>query len=207
MLAGDETAARVQTSYQRSLAPGEVVFDEGDPADRLYVIRSGEVELVRESATRQRTVARLGPGDFFGELGVVLGERRTTRAIAVSQTRLIALDRDTLEGMIVEQPEIAIRMIRVLVSRLIEAERRLALLGVDDLLRPVVRALVRHSETQGKGLKSQVKLREIAASAGLSMLEAHRAMHQLLDRELLQLVNDELLVPDREALLACLDAE
>ena len=69
----------------------------------------------------------------------------------------------------------------------------------------MVRAVVRHSETQGKGLKSQVKLREIAASAGLSMLEAHRALHQLLDRELVQLVNDELLVPDREALLACLD--
>jgi CRP-like cAMP-binding protein len=207
MLAGDETAARVQTSYQRSLAPGEVVFDEGDPADRLYVIRSGEVELVRENAARQRTVARLGPGDFFGELGVVLGEPRTSRAIAVSQTRLIALDRDTLEGMIVEQPEIAIRMIRVLVSRLIEAERRLSLLGVDDLLRPVVRALMRHSETEGKGLKSRVKLRDMAASAGLSMLEAHRALHQLFDRELVQLVNDELLVPDREALLACLDAE
>jgi CRP-like cAMP-binding protein len=207
MLAGEDTAARMHTSYQRSLAPGEVVFDEGDPADRLYVIRSGEVELVRENAARQRTVARLGPGDFFGELGVVLGERRTARAIAVSQTRLIALDRDTLEAMIVDQPEIAIRMIRVLVSRLIEAERRLALLGVDDLLPAVVRAVMRHASNEGKGMKSGAKLREIAASAGLSMLEAHRALHQLIDRELVQLANDELLVPDREALLASLDAE
>jgi CRP/FNR family transcriptional regulator, cyclic AMP receptor protein len=207
MLAGDDTAARVQTSYQRSLAPGEVIFDEGDPADRLYVIRSGEVELVRENAARQRTVARLGAGDFFGELGVVLGEPRTARAIAVSQTRLIALDRDTLEGMIVEQPEIAIRMIRVLVSRLIEAERRLAGLGVDDLLRPVVRALLRHGRPEGQsGLRVAIKLREIAATAGLSMLEAHRAIHQLMDRDLVQLVNEELCVPDREALCAALDA-
>jgi CRP-like cAMP-binding protein len=205
MLAGEDTAARMHSSYQRSLAPGEVVFDEGDPADRLYVIRSGEVELVRENAQRQRTVARLGPGDFFGELGVVLGEPRSARAIAVSQTRLIALDRDTLEAMIVDQPEIAIRMIRVLVSRLIEAERRLSLLGVDDLLRPVVRALMRHASQDGKGLRTQVKLREIAASAGLSMLEAHRALHQLIDRELVQLANDELIVADREALLASLD--
>jgi CRP/FNR family transcriptional regulator, cyclic AMP receptor protein len=207
MLAGEDTAARVHTSYQRSLAPGEVVFDEGDPADRLYVIRSGEVELVRENAARQRTVARLGPGDFFGELGVVLGEKRTARAVAVSQTSVIALDRDTLEAMIVDQPEIAIRMIRVLVSRLIEAERRLSLLGVDDLLPAVVRAVMRHSTNEGKGMKSKSKLRELASSAGLSMLEAHRALHQLIDRELVSLANDELLVPDREALLASLDAE
>jgi CRP-like cAMP-binding protein len=184
-----------------------VVFDEGDPADRLYVIRSGEVELVRENAARQRVVARLGPGDFFGELGVVLSEPRTARAVAVSQTRLIALDRETLEGMIVDQPEIAIRMIRVLVSRLIEAERRLAGLGVDDLLGPVVRALLRHGRPDGRsGLNVPIKLREIAATAGLSMLEAHRAVHQLMDRELVQLENDELCAPDREKLLACLDA-
>jgi CRP-like cAMP-binding protein len=208
MLAGEDTAARMHTSYQRTLAPGEVIFDEGDPADRLYVIRSGEVELVRENAARQRVVARLGPGDFFGELGVVLSEPRTARAVAVSQTRLIALDRETLEGMIVDQPEIAIRMIRVLVSRLIEAERRLAGLGVDDLLGPVVRALLRHGRPdEGSGLHVSIKLREIAATAGLSMLEAHRAVHQLMDRELIELVDDELNAPDREKLLACLDAE
>jgi len=207
MLAGDDTAARVHTSYQRTLAPGEVVFDEGDPADRLYVIRSGEVELVRENAAGKRAVARLGAGDFFGELGVVLGAPRTARAVAVSPTRLIALDRTTLEGMIVDQPEIAIRMIRVLVSRLIEAERRLAGLGVDDLLRPVVRALLRHGQPEGKaGLRVAIKLRDIAQTAGLSMLEAHRAVHQLLDRELLELANDEVVVPDREALCASLDA-
>jgi CRP-like cAMP-binding protein len=207
MLASEDTAARMHISYQRTLAPGEVVFDEGDPADRLYVIRSGEVELVRLNAARQRVVARLGPGDFFGELGVVLSEPRTARAVAVSQTRLIALDRETLEAMIVDQPEIAIRMIRVLVSRLIEAERRLAGLGVDDLLRPVVRALLQHG-TPGErdGLRVSIKLREIAATAGLSMLEAHRAVHQLIDRELVELVNDELVVPDREKLCACLDA-
>jgi len=207
MLAGDDTAARVHTSYQRTLAPGEVIFDEGDPADRLYVIRSGEVELVRENSVGKRAVARLGAGDFFGELGVVLGAPRTARAVAVSQTRLIALDRSTLEGMIVDQPEIAIRMIRVLVSRLIEAERRLAGLGVDDLQRPVVRALLRHGQPEGKsGLRVAIKLREIAATAGLSMLEAHRAVHQLLDRELLELANDVIVVPDREALCASLDA-
>jgi len=207
MLAGDDTAARVHTSYQRTLAPGEVIFDEGDPADRLYVIRSGEVELVRENAAGKRAVARLGAGDFFGELGVVLGAPRTARAVAVSQTRLIALDRNTLEGMIVDQPEIAIRMIRVLVSRLIEAERRLAGLGVDDLLRPVVRALLRHGRPEGKaGLRVSIKLREIAETAGLSMLEAHRAVHELFERELLELTNDEIVVPDREALCASLDA-
>ena len=204
---GEDTSVKVRSSYQRTLSPGEIVFDEGDPGDHFYVIQSGEVELVRESPQQQRVVARIGAGDFFGELGLVLGGPRTSRAVAVSTTRLIALDRDTLEGMCLEQPEIAIRMIRVLVSRLIEAERRLAVLGADDLMRPIVRALVRHGESSGKGMRVTAQLRELATFAGLSMLEAHRALHQLFERKLVALAEDVLTIPDREALSATLDIE
>jgi CRP-like cAMP-binding protein len=199
----DDTAVKVRRTYQRTLAPGEVVFDEGEPGDHLYVIQAGEVELVRETSSERRVVARLGPGAFFGELGVVLG----SRAVAVSSTRLIALDRETLEAMCLDQPEIAVRMIRILVSRLIESERRLAALGVDDLMRPIVRAILRHAEPQaGIELHFSGKLRELAASAGLSMLEAHRALHQLIDQELLTLEDEVLKVPDPENLNAVLDA-
>jgi CRP-like cAMP-binding protein len=204
---GEDTAIRVRRTYQRTLAPGETVFDEGDPGDQLYVIQSGEIELTRETASQQRVVARLGAGDFFGELGVVLGEPRSSTAVAVSTTRVIALDRETLESMCMDEPSIAMRMIRVLVSRLIESERRLAALGVDDLLRPVVRSLVRRGvQDDGPGMRVDVQLRDIAQDAGLSMLEAHRALHQLIDRELVSLEDDVLQVPDREALNASLDA-
>ena len=200
------TSIKVRRYYQRTLSPGETVFEAGDPGDQLYVIQSGEVELVRETESRQRVVARLGPGDFFGELGVVMGERRSARAVAVNTTRLIALDRDTLEAMCLEQPVIAIRMIRVLVSRLIEAERRLAALGVDDLMRPIVRSLLRHGVAEkDAGMRIESKLAALAESAGLSMLEAHRALHQLLDRKLVHLESEVLHVPDVEALNGILE--
>jgi len=202
------TSIKVRRYYQRSLSPGEVVFDEGDPSDQLYVIQAGEVELVRETASKQRVVARLGAGDFFGELGLVAGERRSSRAVAVNTTRLIALDRETLEVMCLEQPVIAIRMIRVLVSRLVEAERRLAALGVDDLMRPVVRSLLRLGVAEnGSGMRIDAKLRAIASAAGLSMLEVHRALHQLFDRKLATLEDDVLRIPDCEALSGFLDPQ
>lgn len=206
----DDTGLKVSGTYERSLAAGEAVFDQGDPGDHLYVIRAGEVELVREASSGRGVVARLGPGDFFGELSVVTGQPYSTRAVAVTATRVLELDRETLEAMCVAQPEIAIRMIRVLVSRLIEAERRLAILGVDDLLAPMVRALVRQAEPVSNEPKSgfhvATTLRRLAESAGISMLEAHRALHQLFDRTLLQLGEDGIRVPDLEALAACLDS-
>ena len=46
--AAENTSVRVKRSYQRTLSPGEVIFDEGDPGDQFYVIQSGEVELIRD---------------------------------------------------------------------------------------------------------------------------------------------------------------
>jgi CRP/FNR family cyclic AMP-dependent transcriptional regulator len=207
--AGEDTAIRIRSHYQREFAPGQLVVGAGERADHLFVIQSGEIELSREGPGGQRGAARLGPGDFFGELGVVLGERVPTRAIAVKPTRVLQLDRETLEAMCLAQPEIAIRMIRVLVSRLIEAERRLAALGAEDQLRPLVRSLVRHAqpaEGAAAGVRIPTTLRKLSEEAGLSLLETHRALHQLLDRKLIQLVDDCLIAADLEGLSGCLDA-
>ena len=206
MSSGYDTDFQIRASYQRSFGEGETIFDEGESGDKLYVIQSGEIELSRTREGGQRVVARLGPGNFFGELGVVLGKPWTTTAVAVSSTRVLELDRQTLESMCLAQPAIAIRMIRVLVSRLIEAERRLAALGVDDLLRPVVRGLVRKAEPDpDHGHRIPSTLRGLAEESGLSMFETHRAMHQLFDRKVVRLIDDCLYAKDLDALSAVLE--
>jgi len=205
--AGDTTALGIRGRYQRTYAPGEIIFDAGDSGDNLYVIQTGEIEIAREGGDTQRAVARLGPGDFFGELGVVLGRSCATRAVAVRSTRLLELDRDTLESMCLEQPAIAIRLLRVVVARLIEAERRLAAQGVDDLMRPVVRGLVRRAEPDPQGgVRIPTTLRRLAEDSGLSMFQVHRGLHQLMDSKLVRLEDDCLFASDLDSLSACLDS-
>jgi len=206
-MGNEATDLGVRDAHQRTLEPGETVFEEGDSREQLYVIQAGEIELSRTSESGNRVIARLGPGDFFGELGVVLGKPYTSRAVAVSRTRVLELDRQTLEAMCLAQPEIAIRMIRVLVSRLIEAERRLTVLGVDDLLRPVIRGLVRSSQPDAEhGNRIPTTLRRLAEDSGLSMLETHRALHQLFDRKAIRLVDDCIYAPDMDAISASLES-
>ena len=76
-------------------------------------------------------------------------------------------------------------------------------------MRPLVRSLVRQARPaagDGKGARIATSLRTLADETGLSMLEAQRALHQLFDRKLVQLVDDCLVVPDLEGLSGCLDA-
>lgn len=201
----EDTGFVVRSAYERQFRAGEVVFEEGQPGDALFVIQAGQVELVRQSEDGSRLVARYGPGEFFGEIAVLLGQPRTARAIAVADARLLQLDRATFEAMCVDRPEIALRVIQRLAERAIELERRLAALGVDDLLRPVVRVLLRHSSPGEKSARIETSLRKLASEAGLRLGEAHRALNQLLDQKLVRLVDDVLEVRDFDALSAALD--
>ena len=77
MRRNEDTAIRVRSTYERILAPGDTVFDEGDPGDHLYVIQSGEIELTREgNAVNAVPVIQhnIGPTEKIG--GVTCSYRR-----------------------------------------------------------------------------------------------------------------------------------
>jgi CRP-like cAMP-binding protein len=191
----------VKRAYQRSFEDGEIIFDEGDEGIDLYVIQAGQVRITRGGAAEPRIVANLRAGDFFGEMSVVLGEVRTARAVAFGRTELLELDGETLEAMCIERPEIAIRMIQRLAVRLIAAERRLAALGLDELVGPLVRYLAgRAGEDRETELRITTSLRELASGSEMTLQETHQALHQLMDQKLIRLVGEELIAPDRSAL-------
>jgi CRP-like cAMP-binding protein len=74
-----------------SVPAGATVFDQGDVGDRYFVIESGEAEVVGDG----RVVARLGPGEGFGEIALLRRTRRTAAVRAESELRLQALGSDT----------------------------------------------------------------------------------------------------------------
>ena len=192
----------MRRTFARGFADGDVIFEEGDEGSHLYVIQAGQVEICRQGPAGKRILARLGPGEFFGEMSVVLGEPRTARAVSFGASELLELDGATLEAMCIEQPEIAIRLIQRLSTRLIAAERRLAALGLDELVGPLIRFLVGEADIQDceDELHLRSSLRDLAAGSHLTLHETYQALHQLMDQKLVRVMGDEIIVPDCAAL-------
>src|SRR5262249_54148429 len=71
---------------------GDTIVAEGDPADRFYVIAHGEVSITRRSPDGDEiALATLGPGQFFGEVGILADTRRTATVRAIDDVELLAL--------------------------------------------------------------------------------------------------------------------
>ncbi len=89
-----------------------VVFEEGDPGERFYLIVRGVVEVSRMGEAGERVVAYLEDGDFFGEMALLEGAPRNATVTAVTPTTTLSIDREQFESMLADVPEIA-RTIRV----------------------------------------------------------------------------------------------
>ena len=122
-----------------TLRAGDVVIRENEPGDTAYVIEAGEVEVRRRAqpSADVRSVrlqpdqadiilGRLGPGQWFGEMSVLLGEPRSATIVAITDGRARRLTREAFEQALADDPAHALALMRQLAARLRETDRRLA---------------------------------------------------------------------------------
>ena len=101
-----ERAALVEEMELETHEEGSVIISEGDPGDSMYVISSGEVKVYTRATGKSGTVylAKLGEGDFFGEVSVLTGKPRTATITASRPTELLRLDKEKLDNALAKHP-------------------------------------------------------------------------------------------------------
>ena len=100
-------------------AQGSVIFAEGDLGLAMYVIETGTVEIRKNLGGKERVLATLAKGDFFGEMCMLEEETpRTAAAFAIEDVTAVMIDQSAFTFILKHNPEIAIRMMRKLVIRL-----------------------------------------------------------------------------------------
>jgi hypothetical protein len=107
--------------FSCSVAAGSQVFAEGDTGSEMYIIQSGEIEILKEGDGQEHRLAVLEEGDFFGEMAILENMPRTASARAITDCHLVRIDRSTFDQLVRNDPEIAIRMLRKLSFRLRQA--------------------------------------------------------------------------------------
>jgi NTE family protein len=125
-LSTSELDAVVDLFKEVAYRKGATVVREGDEGDSFFVILSGEVE-VRIGADAERVVNRLKPGDFMGEIALLLGGKRSATVTVARSAKLLVLDRETFDRHFMRNPKVLEHFARVLSQRLATAHRREAI--------------------------------------------------------------------------------
>jgi CRP/FNR family transcriptional regulator, cyclic AMP receptor protein len=126
-LSEDELRQVAELAVPRHYEPGEIIFREGDRSDTCFIVRSGRVRITRtHSGGRRLTLAELSAGDMFGELSMFDGEGRSATVEALEETAALALLEGDVRRVLREHPDIAVKMLARLASRLRAANEKLA---------------------------------------------------------------------------------
>lgn len=98
--------------------PDEIVFRAGEPADSLYLLAQGDVEIVRENdrGTRHKLATLRAPA-YFGEMGLLLGQSRAATVVAAGDALCYRLDKEAFDAIIRARPVLAERLAQVLSER------------------------------------------------------------------------------------------
>ena len=186
---------------------GEIVFNEGEPGDSLYIVLSGKIKVGRRAADgRQNLIAVMGPSDMVGELSLFDPGPRTATATAVTDTRLARLRKQALRPWLNNRPEIAEQLLRVLARRLRRTNDALADLIFTDVPGRVAKNLLqmagRFGTRDGGVLRVTHDLtqEEIAQLVGASRETVNKALADFASRGWIRLVGKSIIILDPERL-------
>ncbi|MCH8034689.1 MAG: cyclic nucleotide-binding domain-containing protein [Bacteroidetes bacterium] len=111
--------------HSRSYLTGEYIFYQGDPGIGLYVIREGKVRIIRsDEEGNEIELAIFSKGDFFGELAMIDGEKRSASAVAKSDVRAAVIFKPDLDEFIEKYPKKGINILYG-ISKIIATRLRL----------------------------------------------------------------------------------
>jgi CRP/FNR family cyclic AMP-dependent transcriptional regulator len=175
--------------FGREFPAGAILFEEGQPGDDMYIVVSGEVEIRRQAGESERVLAVLPAGEFFGEMAILNGRPRSATAVVRTAARLLVIDGTTFEAMLRARPEIALRMIKALATRLDSANHHVELLLLPTANHRVAQCLRHMAEEQlqlagtpfarGTAIHVPKEVADIAARVALPIAEVNDVIDRL----------------------------
>jgi len=202
----DEQLRALATLVTRRSAPrSSLIMAAGDATESLYVVISGRLKVMMGDAEGKEVILSLiGPGEFFGEMGLIDDSPRSASVIAIEPCELLSLSRRDFKKCMAENFEMTMAVMKGLVRRLREADRKIGSLALLDVYGRVARLLIDMSENVNgqKVVTRRLPKQDIAKMIGASREMVSRVMKDLQMGGYIEMrgstivVRDTIMLPD-----------
>ncbi|MCS7220165.1 MAG: Crp/Fnr family transcriptional regulator [Anaerolineae bacterium] len=185
-----------------SVEKGKVFYRPEEIGEVLFILKQGRVQLYRISPEGKKLViATLGPGSIFGEMALIGQQMHNTFAEAIEDCQICVMSRTDLERLILNKPQIALRVLEITGRRLRAAEERLKDMAFKGIPARLASLLLRLAEEQGDvitGLTHQ----DLAESVGTYRETATQVLNDLKAQGIIDIGRKRITILNRQALRA-----
>jgi CRP/FNR family cyclic AMP-dependent transcriptional regulator len=167
---------------RKSYPRNSTIINAGDPTDALYIVISGRLKvMMSDDEGREVILAILGQGEFFGEMGLIDEAPRSATVIAIEPCELLTINKMDFKKCLAENFEIAVGVMKGLVKRLREADKKIGSLALMDVYGRVARLLMEMAETVDgqRVVTKKLPKQDIAKMIGASREMVSRVMKDL----------------------------
>jgi len=189
-----------RVAVARKMPRGTTILRAGDRTDYVYLILSGNLKvLVSDEEGREVILSNLGPGEFFGEMGVLDDNPRSATVLAVSACELVVIAKADFKSCLAENFDVSLYIMRNLVKRLRTADRQIESLALMDVYGRVARLLLEMAEDEGgvKVVKRKISKQDIAKMIGASREMVSRVMKDLTQQGLIEEGNGRIVLREK----------
>ena len=176
-----------------------VVLHAGDHTDNIYFVLSGVLKVqISDEEGREVILSMLGPGELFGEMGVLDDHPRSATVLAVESSEVVVIGKDDFKQCLAENPDVSLFIMRNLTKRLRLADRNIESLALFDVYGRVARLLLEAAEIVDgrKVVTHKITKQDIAKMIGASREMVSRVMRDLLAQGLIQECDGQLILVD-----------
>jgi CRP/FNR family cyclic AMP-dependent transcriptional regulator len=167
---------------RKSYPRNSTIINAGDPTDALYIVISGRLKvMMSDDEGREVILAILGQGEFFGEMGLIDEAPRSATVIAIEPCELLTINKMDFKKCLAENFEITVGVMKGLVKRLREADKKIGSLALMDVYGRVARLLMEMAETVDgqRVVTKKLPKQDIAKMIGASREMVSRVMKDL----------------------------
>ena len=167
---------------RRSAARSTTIMAGGDATDSLYIVLSGRLKvMMSDSDGKEVILSILGPGEFFGEMGLIDDEPRSASVVTIEPCELLSISKRDFKKCLSDNAEMSMAVMRGLVRRLREADRKIGSLALLDVYGRVARLLLDMAENVNgeKVVTKRLPKQDIAKMIGASREMVSRVMKDL----------------------------
>ena len=186
----------------RRMARGAAVVHADERIDFVYLILSGTLKvLVTDEQGREVIFGILGPGEPFGEMGVLDDNPRSATVVAMSPSQLVVIGKRDFRRFLDENPEVSRYVMRNLVQRLRRADRKIESLALFDVYGRVARLLLDMAQSvNGERVVTQkIAKTDISKMVGASREMVSRVMSDLQHQGLIEQAHGRIVLHERSA--------